>query len=291
MNTLCFDIGGTYVKYGIIDDNENIVDSGKFPTPRNACRDTIPNKLIDYSKEILNSYNIQKIGISTAGQVDAKLGRIIYANDNLPNYTDCNLAEKIHSQIGVKTYVENDAYCAALGEMCQGAAVNSKNFICLTLGTGVGGAFVLDKKLYKGSSNSAAIAGYMPINNSCFDKIVSTQGMLDHYHTLTGKDVNGIELFQKIRSLEKEAVIVYESFINNIVLALLNIVYMFDPELVVVGGGISSQGQMLFDDINTAFQKKALPVHNKLKIVKANLENTAGLIGAYYITKNRNYYY
>jgi glucokinase len=290
MNTLCFDIGGTYIKYGVINTDVQIVNSGKFLTPKNSCRDIIPNKLIDYSKEILNSYNIQKIGISTAGQVDAELEKIIYANDNLPDYTNCSLAEKIQSKIDIETYVENDVYCAALGEMYQGAAINSKNFICLTLGTGVGGAFILNQRLYKGSNNSAVIAGYMPVDNSCFDKIVSTQGILENYKTLTNKEINGIELFQKIRDSEKEAVIVYENFINNIVEVLLNITYMFDPELIVIGGGISSQGEMLFDDINTSFQEKALPIHSKLKIVKAHLENTAGLIGAYYITKNRNYY-
>ncbi|MED7789206.1 ROK family protein [Francisella sp. 19X1-34] len=291
MNTLCFDIGGTYIKYGVFNGSEKLIDSGKFPTPKNSCKDTIPNKIIDYTREILNSYNLEKIGISTAGQVDAKIGKIIYANDNLPDYTNCNLAEKIQSQIGVETYVENDAYCAALGEMYQGAAINSKSFICLTLGTGVGGAFILNQKLYKGSNNSAAIAGYLSVNNSYFDKTVSTKGILDHYKILTGREVDGIKLFQKIRNLEKEAVIVYENFINNMVLALLNITYMFDPELIVIGGGISSQGQVLFDDINVAFQEKVLPVHNKLRIVKAHLENTAGLIGAYYITKNRNYHY
>lgn len=126
MNTLCFDIGGTYIKYGVINTYGQIINFGKFPTPKNSCRDTIPNKLIDYSKKILNSYNIQKIGISTAGQVDAELGKIIYTNDNLPDYTGCNLAEKIQSKIDIETYVENDVYCAALGEMYQGAAINSK---------------------------------------------------------------------------------------------------------------------------------------------------------------------
>ena len=234
---------------------------------------------------------ISSIGISSAGQVDSQNGTIIYANDNLPDYGGCELANALSTATSINTYVENDAYCAALGEMQMGAAKDANNFLCLTLGTGVGGAFILNRKLYKGAHNCAAAIGYLKTDNSCIDKVVSTRGILEHYHAISGKKLNGIEFFDQVKAELNHALVVYKAFIHNLTDGLLSMIYLLDPEVIILGGAISSQGDFLFNDINNALQAKCLPVHRTLKVIKAQLENTAGLMGAYYITKHRDYFH
>ncbi|WP_192483415.1 MULTISPECIES: ROK family protein [Cysteiniphilum] len=291
MKTLCFDIGGTYIKHGLIDQQGKLHDHGKFPTPKTNCQSTIPKALIDFIQQLMISESISNIGISSAGQVDSQHGTIIYANDNLPDYSGCKLVKALTTATNINTYVENDAYCAALGEMQMGAAKDANNFLCLTLGTGVGGAFILNRKLYKGAHNCAAAIGYLNTNNSCIDKVVSTRGILEHYHIISGHKLNGVEFFEQVKAKEKYALTVYETFIHNLSDGLLSAIYLLDPEVIILGGAISSQGDFLFNDINHALQAKYLPAHRTIKVIKAKLENTAGLMGAYHITQNRDYSY
>ena len=291
MNVLCFDVGGTFIKYGIVNSEGKITAADKFPTPLVKCCKSIPDEIADHTNKIIGDFNIDCIGISTAGQVDGEKGVITYANDNLPDFTGCRLADSVRESTGLKTYVENDANCAAIGEMWIGAGKNVDNFLCLTLGTGVGGSIILNRKLYKGSHNCAGEIGYFKINNSCLDKCGSTIGLLKNYKMLTDKEIDGKEIFRLIKGENKIALNVYNNFINNLVDGILNTIYVIDPELIIIGGGISSQGELFFREVNRLFQEKSLTVHKSINIVKAELENSAGLIGAYYIASNRDYYF
>ncbi|HJO93393.1 MAG TPA: ROK family protein [Victivallales bacterium] len=291
MNILCFDVGGTFIKTGIVDGEGRITIKDNFPTPLVNCRESIPDKISEYTNRIIDNFDIDCVGISTAGQVDSEQGIITYANENLPDFTGCRLADDVEKSTGLKTFAENDANCAAIGEMWMGAGKNADSFVCITLGTGVGGSIVLNRKLYKGPHNSAGEIGYLKIGNTCLDKCGSTIGLLKDYKTLTDHDVDGIELFELIKKGNKVALRVYNDFLNNLVDGILNTVYVIDPELIIIGGGISSQGKLFFNEVNRLFHKKSLAVHKSINIVKAELENSAGLTGAYYIASNRNYYF
>jgi len=290
MNILCFDVGGTFIKCGIVNSEGNIIADSKFPTPLSNCRRSIPDAILKQINRIIGNFDIDSIGISTAGQVDSEKGIITYANENLPDFTGCRLADNIKKSTGLNTFVENDANCAAIGEMRFGAGKDVNSFICITLGTGVGGSIILNGKLYKGVHNSAGEIGYLKAGNSCLDKSASTAALLNNYKTLTDQDIDGLKLFELIKNKNKIALLVYNEFLNNLVDGILNSVYVIDPELIIIGGGVSAQGSFFFDGINKLFHEKSLPVHKSIKIVKAELENSAGLLGAYCIASNRNYY-
>lgn len=190
-NFSCFDIGGTFIKYGIVREDGVILTNGKFKTPNSNCCINIPKILIEYINKIRKSYSIESVGISTAGQVDSIKGEIIYATDNLPNYTGTKLSKIIENETGLKCSVENDVNAAALGEMWKGAGVNKKNFVCITLGTGIGGALIIGGRLYRGTSGIAGEIGHIIINEGgekctcggrgCFERYASTSTLVRNY--------------------------------------------------------------------------------------------------------------
>ena len=296
---LCFDIGGTYIKYGILDSKGNILLKDKLSTPRENCRITIPNLLIHTVSEYNQNHQITAIGISSAGQVNSRTGSITYAAPTIPDYKGCNLAESLSNTLDLPTFVENDANCAALGEMWIGAGKELKNFICLTLGTGVGGSIILRRKLFLGQHNAAGDFGRMFIDSNIiksevsanieFDNTGSTKSLLERYKIITGKTINGIELVRRVKASEKNAIKAYTDFLKSLITGLQTVTYILDPEAIIIGGGISSQGKFFLDKLNYLFHKSLAGIQ-QTKIIKAELENDAGLIGAAYICKNRNYY-
>jgi len=159
MRTAVLDIGGTSIKSGIFD-NGMLTETGE--TPANAHLGG--PYVIKTAKKVLAGYSgFERIGISTAGQVDSERGIIRYANQNIPDYTGMEIQKIFFEEFHVPAAVENDVNAAALGEAFFGAGKNSKdkNFLCLTYGTGIGGAIVIDGKIFKGAAFSAGEFGFL----------------------------------------------------------------------------------------------------------------------------------
>lgn len=299
-NFSCFDIGGTFIKYGVVREDGVILTNGKFKTPNSNCYINIPKILIEYINKIRKNYSIESIGISTAGQVDSIKGEIIYATDNLPNYTGTKLSKIIGNKTGLKCSVENDVNAAALGEMWKGAGVNKKNFVCITLGTGIGGALIIGGRLYRGTSGIAGEIGHIIINEGgekctcggrgCFERYASTSALVRNYkkELVTDGNIDGEKILQKVKDGNEIAIKVYDEFLNHIVTGLLSITYILNPELIIIGGGISNQGKPFFDEINRRFKQRGMESFTlHTQIVQAKLANDAGLIGACYLAKCR----
>lgn len=140
MRILAFDIGGTEIKYGLCDDNFNLIQKNSVPTNAHEGGKRIVERIVEIAKTF---EGFDRIGISTAGQVDSIKGEIIFATDSIPGYTGTKIKEIVESATGVPVAVENDVNSAAVGEAIFGAAKNCKNFICLTYGTGIGVLFIL----------------------------------------------------------------------------------------------------------------------------------------------------
>lgn len=295
-NILVFDVGGTLTKYGVIEESGKILFTDSFLTKKENCRITVPESIIKKTIEVKNKFNIGCIGISSAGQINCANGSVIYANDNLPDFTGCKLAGIIEHQTEVKTFAENDANCAVLGEMWQGAGKSFNYFVCLTLGTGVGGAVILNRKLLLGAHNAAAefgrINGKSKILNTetVFDKTSSTCSLIERYRKLSGININGNELLERVKSADELAITAYNDFLESLADGLYNVTCCFDPEVIIIGGGISAQGSFLLDKLNTLYQQKIMSAHKSIKIIKAEQENNSGLLGAAYICLERNYY-
>jgi glucokinase len=298
MNRLCFDIGGTFIKYGVVDIEGKILYKNKILTPKDNCKINIPNIICCQTKELKNKYTIDNIGISTAGQVDSSSGEIIFAADNIPGYTGTNFKAIVNDKLGMKCYVENDVNSAALGELWLGSGKGENSFLCITLGTGIGGAIIINKTLYKGAGGNAGELGHMIINengekcacslNGCYERYASTSALVRAYAKAKEIDVEGIngqEVISKVISGDKIAIRVYDEFIDHVVSGLVGITHIIDPGLIIIGGGISEAGEMFLSEINKRFKKKVIASYSKYtRIVKAALGNDAGLIGACYIT-------
>ncbi|MDO5405774.1 MAG: ROK family protein [Eubacteriales bacterium] len=283
MRIAALDIGGTSIKSGIWDGTQLI-----------ECRETDTNakeggiRLMERAVEILESYGqFDGIGISTAGQVDTEKGSIYYANDNIPGYTGVEVQKIMEDRFHVPVTVENDVNAAAIGEGQYGAAAGQKDFLCLTYGTGVGGAIVLDGIVYSGSSYSAGSFGGIVVHpekidpevefSGCYEKYASATGLVKSAMELDPALTNGRLIFENFDRPEVKAVI--DGWVDEIVWGLVSLVHSFNPGCIVLGGGVMAQPYVL-EQVRARLIPIVSPGFRNLQVVKASLGNQAGMMGA-----------
>ncbi len=287
MKILAFDIGGTEIKYAFCDENFNLTEKKSIPT--NAHEGG--KKIIERILQIIRSCSgIDRIGISTAGQVNSVKGEIIYATDSIPGYTGTKIKEIIESETGIPTAVENDVNSAAIGEAVFGAAKVCESFVCLTYGTGIGGAVFMNGKLFTGSSFSAGEFGHMITHpdgkpctcgsKGCYEAYASAKALTEAVSEKLGREMNGREVFASFDNAEVKAVI--DEWIDEIVIGLKNLVYIFNPALIVAGGGIMNE-KYITDEINKRLQTQLMKSFCGVKVEKALMGNDANKLGAAYL--------
>lgn len=277
---LCFDIGGTEIKYALLENTDNIeVKSIKTRKDENT------NYILEDVLKIVDEYKneIIAVGISTAGVVDSKQGSVIFAGPTIPNYTNTKFKEIIEARYSIKTYVENDVNSAAFGEY----SYNNYNgsMFCITIGTGVGGALIIDGKLFSGNSMTAGEIGYMPFNNSHFQDYASTTYLTNYVSKKINKEVNGKYIFDNAKKNDKICLEAIENLVDNLSTGILNIIYILNPNKIVIGGGISAQGSYLEDKIVKRVNEKLISNQFKTEITLAKLANSAAIIGIYNIVR------
>lgn len=288
MRILCFDIGGTFIKYGLCDENFNLLEKDKIPTLAENGGQSIIERVI----EIIEQYDsIDRVAVSTAGQVDSENGIVVYSTDNIPYYTGMRVKSLIENKTGIPTFVENDVNSAALGEAHFGAAKGVSDFICLTLGTGIGGAIFLNNKLYKGSASSAGELGHMIIHSGgkqctcggegCYECYASASALIKAVNKVSPVELNAFQIFEKenIEKLEIRSEI--DKWIDEIIVGLVNIIYIFNPSMIVLGGGIMNEDYII-ELIDRKIYTRLMDNFKNVKIVRPKLGNDAGMIGAAY---------
>lgn len=289
MKILTFDIGGTAIKYGICNDDFELIEKHSVPTEAKLGGQHIIEKVI----EIIESFSdIDRIAISTAGQVDSQNGIVVYSTDNIPYYTGMMVKSIVENKTGIPCFVENDVNSAAVGEAKFGAAIGCSDFICLTYGTGIGGAIFLDGKLYKGSGNSAGELGHMITHaggkqctcggEGCYECYASAKALLTAIKRNTGEDLNGFQIFEKKNFERPEIRSEIDKWIDEIISALINIIYIFNPPLIVLGGGILNEDYII-ELIDRKIYNKLMDNYKNVNIVRAKLGNDAGMLGAAYL--------
>lgn len=287
MRILAFDIGGTEIKYALCDESFNLTDKKSIPTNAHEGGKRIIERVVEIAKSI---ENIDRIGISTAGQVDSINGRIIYATDSIPGYTGTEIKAIVEAETDIPTAVENDVNSAAIGEAIFGAAKGCDSFICLTYGTGIGGAIYLDGKLFTGSSFSAGEFGHIVTHAGgksctcggcgCYEAYASASALVNSVSEKLGKTMNGRAIFENFDNPEIRSVI--DEWIDEIVIGLNSLTCIFNPSLIVAGGGIMNE-TYITDEINSRLQKELMPSFRNVKVVKALMGNDANKLGAAYL--------
>ena len=277
------DIGGTAVKCALYDRGK-LLNMQEFPTEAHKGGKDV----LERTMHAISAFpDFSAIGISTTGQVNTDRGTIIFANDNLPDYTGTDVRAVFEKRFGVPTAVENDVNAAALGEAHFGAGRGKKDFLMLTFGTGIGGAVITGGRLYTGSSFSAGEFGGIVTHPESMEKGVTFSGCYENYASVSAlvreaekinpQLTNGKLIFKNISVPSvKETV---DAWIFEIITGLVSLIHIFNPAAVLLGGGIMSQDDLI-DGIRTGIRPYLAGGFGETALMKAALGNQAGMTGA-----------
>lgn len=288
MKIVALDIGGTSIKSGlwVNDTLENLKE-----------RDTEALKggehVLQRAIELISEYeSFDAIGISTAGQVNSKEGVIRYANENIPGYTGMRIKERLEERFKVPVVVENDVNAAAIGEAHFGGGREFNDFLCLTYGTGVGGAIVINKQIYTGAAFSAGEFGSMIIHpedrikgdyfSGCYEKYASTTALVARAKAYDESLNNGRTIFERI----DESVIqdIVNGWLEEVVYGLITLIHIFNPPCVVLGGGVLTQPYIL-EKLKEILYTQIMPSFKNVVLKQAELGNQAGMLGVIHLAR------
>lgn len=306
------DLGGTNIAVGVVNENYEIVGRSKIktncPRPAEEIVDDMA-KAVELAVEDagLQLSDINTIGVGSPGSVNPFTG-VIATSNNL-GFSNLPMGQMLKERLGFDCYLENDASAAAYGEFIAGAGVGTKDFVAITLGTGVGGGVIIDGKLYSGYNLAGGELGHTVIvyegaqctcgRKGCWEAYASATGLINltkakmeenktsKMWELAGEldKVNGRTAFDGMRAGDKSAKEVVDSYINYVACGSTNIINIFQPEVLCIGGGISKEGDTLLKPIAEYVAKNsyAKNVEKQTTLKIAQLGNDAGIIGAAYI--------
>lgn len=309
MFTIGIDLGGTNIVAAVVDEKYNIIAKAKMPTAVPRSAELIFDDIAKVCKEAvekagLTMNDISSVGLGTPGTVNSD-GVIEFAN-NL-NFDNVPAKDMIIERLGDKpVYVANDANCAALGEAYAGCGNGAKNFIAVTLGTGVGSGVIIDGKIVTGVNNAGGECGHMVIvvdgeactcgRHGCWEAYASatalinqTKKAMEQYpdsvmHQLAKEEgkVSGKTAFDAMRRGDIAGIKVVDQYIKYVACGIINLVNALQPEIICVGGGICNEGETLLRPLRRYIEAERYSVYSKIqtKILKAELGNDAGIIGA-----------
>ena len=285
---ICIDIGGTAIKYGLADEQGNFIEKSSMPTEAKLYGGPgIVEKVKTIISGYITNYQVAGVAISTAGMVDPKEGCIFYAlPDAIPDYTGVQLKKIVETEFNLNCAVENDVNCAALGEMWLGAGKGCSSLFCITVGTSAGGCAVYNHQVIHGVCNSAGEIAYMLIPGGNMHELVSTTRLVKdvaNAKNLAVDEVNGKKIFAWAKQDDEISKNAIYRLMEHLADGIVNITSVFNPEMIILGGGIMAQTEYLQPIITQILKEKLQPnVYEKTEIAFAKLENDAGMLGALY---------
>lgn len=303
------DIGGTNIKLALVDFEGKITHSNTVPTRAELGYEAGVNNIKQAIKDLMqeasqDKNSIEAIGFGLPGQIDYKEG-IVKNLPNIPGWVNIPLAKMIEDEFSIPTRLDNDVRCAALGELNFGAGKGCQNLICITVGTGIGSGIILNGKLVRGASNAAGEIGHIKMtmeggplcgcgDYGCFEAYASGPSIV----TMAKEYISGGKS-AKYKEMASDGIItpyivaqaalqgdavsiqIFKQMGKIIGLGLTSVVNLLNPEKIIIGGGVADAGDILFDPIRKTIADRAMPIQGSaVKIVPAQLANTAGVIGA-----------
>lgn len=289
------DIGGTDTKIGLVDVHNKLLDSVCIPTKAERPADEVIRTVAETALSILDKNGIAMeqcvgVGIGVPGTVDRKKGIVRYSNNI--RWEDVPLVKEMSTYLPIPVEIANDADCAALGETIAGAGKECSDVVMITLGTGVGGGVVLDGEIYEGRGIGGSELGHMVIVENGEPCTCGRRGCLEAYASATAlkreakraskKELIPSEIFALAKQGDPAMKEVVEIYIRRLGLGIVNIVNIFRPQLVLLGGGISGQGESLLVPLRRILREECFGGErgDVPEIEEAVLGNNAGIIGA-----------
>ncbi len=302
------DLGGTFIKGGIVDETGEIVYSDKVPTETEKGGERVAMNIAVLADTLMDAMHLTKddvvgLGMGVPGMIDSKEGNVIFAG-NL-QWKDFHIAEKVSTLMGgMKVKIANDANVAALGEAKFGAAKGCENMVMITLGTGVGAGIIAEGMLLEGNRSAGAELGHSVIvmdgeqcscgRKGCFEAYSSATALIrdtkrameahrdsDMWEIGSTDEVTGKTAFD-YKDADPYAKEVVDHYLKHLACGLANVANIFRPEIILLGGGVCAQGSNLVKPLQKLLDKEifAGELGPKVKIRIAKLGNSAGLLGA-----------
>ncbi|MEG1007339.1 MAG: ROK family protein [Bacteroides sp.] len=303
------DLGGTSVKYTLIDEEGNFLFEGKLPSYAEVSAEAVIGQLTKAIEEVTafaatNGWGVSGIGLGTPGIVDAT-GRIVLGGaENIKGWENLPLADRLESATGLPTRLANDANLMGLGETMYGAGRGATDVLFLTVGTGIGGAVIIDGKLFTGFGGRGTELGHVPLiangeacacgSVGCLEHYASTTALVRRFtqrstetgRTYAGEEINGeliVRLYKAGDALATECLDEHCDYLGHGIAGFINI---FSPQRVVIGGGLSEAGSFYIDKLRERAQRYAIAdCALNTEIMAAELGNKAGCMGAASLVK------
>jgi len=279
------DIGGTSIKLGVFEDDQLIFKTSAktpFGDPEGVC---------GVIAQLLQRQNVQLVGVGTAGSVEFRHGTVSASN---LGWEGVKLRQMLEVRLGVPVWIDNDAQTAAMAEWHDGVCKGAECALYLTLGTGIGGAMIVDGKPYRGVSNLGAEFGHMIIHPDGPRCACGRRGCLEYYASATGlrRLAGGRSAFavvQDAKAGDEKSLAVFHQYVRELCLGLNNLIMIFDPQVIALGGGVSGAGDFLADacqrELERLFGETTDPLLCKIRI--ARHQNDAGMLGAMLLAKQK----
>jgi glucokinase len=305
------DIGGTNIKFGLVDTSGKVLYREQRPTMVEKGADPLMHLITNISESLLyhaaeEEYEVRWLGVGSPGAVDSKVGKVIGPCPNIAGWQGMEIGPILRERLNLPVFVDNDANAMALAEYRFGAAIGYKSVVCVTVGTGVGGGIILDGRLWRGADGSAGEIGQMSINFNgpqctgdnvgCVEGYCRSHAIISRAKAKLQKELTPVfknlldgdlenlsikKLFAAARKGDEIARDVIAETATYLGIGLAGVVNLLNPEIVVIGGGIADGGDYFVETVASEIKRRAFDSAVKnLRVARATLGNDAGFIGA-----------
>lgn len=299
------DIGGTSIKMGIVTDDGEVLCRKEIIYTEGTGSSSVMETICESIRELTAEQGCEitefsGIGVSAAGCINSVTGSVAANGGNVPGWSRTEVCSILRKEFGIPATLANDANCAVLGEFWKGAASGYTDVVGVTLGTGVGGGVITGGRLLEGAHGYAGELGHFPTHaggercvcgsEGCFERYASTSALIRRATEADPELRNGRILFRAAEAGEPEAIALLDSWIEEIACGITGLVHIFDPQLVLIGGGVSAQESLLIKPLRDKVLAMVMPDYAQdLEFRRAALGNDAGMIGAvYYFLSKEN---
>ena len=293
------DIGGTAVKLGIVDETGKVLCKGEQSVNFDGYQTPVLDTVRKAAKEFLTAQaipveSLSGIGVSATGQIDSRKGIVAGTCGNFPNYIGSPIKAALEQDFGLPVTVANDANCMTLGEVWVGGAQGYTDVIGVTLGTGVGGGILTGGRLLEGARGLGGELGHYRTHaldgvpctcgaTGCWERYAATTALVRAAKEKDPAWTDGRAIFAAAEAGNPEVLTLLDAWTDEIAQGLAGMVHIFNPQLILIGGGVSAQQKLLIDPIAAKVKASVMPAFAQgLEVRAAQLHNDAGMVGAVY---------
>ncbi|NME66811.1 ROK family protein [Flammeovirga aprica] len=302
--TIGIDLGGTHIKYALINEEGEIIKNGLLPSQAHVSAQQILSNIQKAIEVCLSSAKEDEnevigIGVGTPGIVDTDKGIVLGGAENLKNWKNIPLKDNLEAVFNLPVFVDNDANMMAWGEHGFGAGKEVKDAVYLTIGTGIGGAIIVQNTMLRGSFFAGGELGMMYLNANKFtsnenikgywEDFASTSALVDDYKYLLRKNrkptlsIDGKKIAEDFLSGDEDAIAVVQRHFEYIGMGIASLIHIMNPKKIIIGGGISQAGSFYLEGIQEQVAQLTYPIcAENVEVCTASLGNAAGCLGAGY---------